>query len=65
MQHDELDRDRRPQDDRLVHEDERTRNRSTEIDTDLQRDGNLGNERNRNTPDRDRSDDSDFRMSER
>lgn len=64
MKHDERDREYRPDEERGIGSEEDMRNRSTNRDADLQREGNLGNERNRNRPgsDLDREDD---RVSER
>jgi hypothetical protein len=53
MKHHERDREHRPDDERGIGSEEDMRNRPTNRDAERQRDGNLGNERNRNRPDSD------------
>lgn len=65
MQHNERDRDPGMDNERVIGSDESVRDRGRDLDAELQRDGNLGNERTRTPSDRDPATDDDRRMSER
>jgi hypothetical protein len=53
MDQNKRDREQRRPDERGIGSEDSMRGNVSDVDSDLQREGNLGNERNRNTPDRD------------
>jgi hypothetical protein len=53
MDQNKRDREQRRPDERGIGNEDSMRGNVSDVDSDLQREGNLGNERNRNTPDRD------------